>query len=148
MTVDEQRTVAVTEARHWLGAMFHMNALLPYQAIDCGRLPWAVYSAVGITVPDLPSHWPKDFMFHRMAAGEPYLALIQQALVEVDAPLPGDLAVFKPLRSNCFSHAALVVEWPVVIHACAHVHRVIEGRADEWPLSGQPVRFFSPFGIK
>lgn len=148
MTGIEQRITVVTEARRWLGARFHLNALLPYRAIDCGRLPWAVYTAVSLTVPDLPPHWPKDFMLHRMAASEPYIALIQQKLVEVDTPLPGDLAVFKPLCSNCFSHAALVVEWPTVIHACADFHRVVEGCAEQWPLNGQPVRFFSPFSIK
>ena len=75
-------------------------------------------------------------MCHAMADTEPYIALIQQELVEVGVPLPGDLAVFKPLRSNCFSHAALVSAWPMVIHASSDIHCVVETSATEWPLRG------------
>jgi hypothetical protein len=125
-----------------------MNANLCQVGTDCGRFPHSVLKSAGIAVPDLPTHWPRDFMCHAMADAEPYIALIQQALVEVDAPLPGDLAVFKPPRSRCFSHAALVSDWPMVIHASSDHRRVVESLATEWPLAGCPVRFFSPFGAK
>jgi cell wall-associated NlpC family hydrolase len=82
-----------------------------------------------------------------MADTEPYLALIRQKFAEVDAPLPGDLAVFKPLRSRCYSHAAIVVQWPDIIHARGVGARpqVEEGKAGMWPLDGAIVKFFSPF---
>jgi cell wall-associated NlpC family hydrolase len=88
-------------------------------------------------------------MCHAMADSEPYIALIRQNLVEVFCcdPLPGDLAVFKPLRSRCYSHAAIVVDWPTVIHARGvGVHPQVEiATAKEWPLAGSPVRIFTPF---
>jgi cell wall-associated NlpC family hydrolase len=147
MIESEQRTAIVEEARQWIGSRFAMNASVRGVAADCGRLPHAVYGACGITVPDLPRHWPRDFMCNKMADSEPYLALIQQAMVEVQVPLAGDLAVFKPVRSRCFSHAAIVVQWPKVIHARGvGAHPQVESAsALEWPLAGCPVRFFSAF---
>jgi cell wall-associated NlpC family hydrolase len=141
------RIFVIREAQHWIGTKFSMNACLRGVGVDCGRFPYAVYHACGIDVPVLPNHWPRDFMCHSMADAEPYLSLIQQKLSLIDTPLPGDLAVFKPLRSRCYSHAAIVVEWPRVVHArgVGSHPQVEEGSADQWPLAGSQVLFFSPF---
>ena len=141
------RLKVVQEAQNWRGTPFHMNACLRGIGVDCGRFPYAVYSACGIPVPELPAHWPHDFMQHRMANGEPYLSLIQQKFTPINTPSPGDLAVFKPLRSRCYSHAAIVVEWPKVVHArgVGANPQVEESSSDQWPLAGSQVLFFSPF---
>ena len=147
MTESEHRAAVVAEAKTWIGTRFSMNANLKQVGTDCGRFPRSVLAACGVPVPDLPSHWPRDFAQHAMADSEPYIALIQQALVEVDLPEPGDLAVFKPLRSRCYSHAAIVVQWPNFIHArgVGGHPQVEEGVAGEWPLEQSLVRFFSAF---
>jgi cell wall-associated NlpC family hydrolase len=149
MTESEQRAAVVAEAISWASTPFHMNGTIkgPRGGVDCGRYPALVYRACGLTVPDLPAHWPRDFCCHAMADADPYIALIQQALVEVEVPLPGDLAVFKPLRSRCYSHAAIVVGWPNFIHArgVGGHPQVEEGVAGAWPLELAAVRFFSPF---
>jgi hypothetical protein len=39
-----------------------------------------------------------------------------EALAEsVETPLPGDIALFQ--FGRCVSHGALVIEWPLVLHA-------------------------------
>lgn len=140
------RECIIRVAESFIGTPFHLNSERLGVGIDCGRFPHAVYSQVGIVVPDLPSHWPRDFMCNAMADSEPYLAIIRQAFNEVVSAQPGDLAVFKPLRSRCFSHAAIVVEWPIVIHArgVGSAPKVERGYANQWPLAGSPVLFFSP----
>ena len=126
-----------------------MNACIRGVGVDCGRFPYAVYAACGLGVPSLPPHWPRDFMCHAMADSEPYIQLVRDKLVAVDdgPPLPGDLALFRPHRSRCFSHSAIVIDWPTVIHARGvGVHPQVEiASAKEWPLLGSPVRIFSPF---
>jgi cell wall-associated NlpC family hydrolase len=137
----------VAEAASWLGTKFKMNGALKGVGVDCGRFPHLVYFACGLNVPPLPPHWPRDFMLHRMAGGEPYIKLILTKLVEVKVPLPGDLAVFKPHLSNCYSHAGIVVQWPQIIHArgIGSYPKVEVCKYGDWPLDTCPVRFFSPF---
>ena len=147
MSESERRALIIAEAKTWIGVRFHMNGD-SMAGIDCGRFPKQVLEAAGIPVGNLPHHWPRDFMCHKMAEGEPYLTLIQRDLVEVPAPLPGDLAVFKPAHSRCFSHAAIVIDWPRIIHARGVGGHpcVEESTANDWPLGAlTPVRFFSPF---
>ncbi len=55
-------------------------------------------------------------------------------------PLAGDVAVFRFGRT--FSHGAIVVEWPVVIHAYWAVGRVVWGDAARYPLAGRRGPFF------
>lgn len=141
------RMGVIVEALSWQGTAFRMNASIKRVGIDCGRFPHAVYGACGISVPELPRHWPKDFMCHAMADSEPYLAIIASGMNEVAMPEPGDLAVFKPIRSRCYSHAAIVLDWPHVIHARGIGHRpqVEIGSALEWPFDQiEPVKFFTP----
>ena len=143
---EDWRLSVIAEARLWCGARFSMNACVPRKIVDCGRLPAEVYRAVGIVVPEMPRHWPRDFMFGSLADSEPYLSIVSQAFNEVESSEPGDLALFMPLRSRCFSHAAIIVRWPEVIHArgVGLYPQVEPGRADKWPLAGSQVKFFSP----
>jgi len=148
MTELERRADIVAEALSWVDTPFRMNACIRGVGVDCGRFPRAVLSACGVVVPELPPHWPRDFMHHKMAISEPYLDLLQTALSEVSVPLPGDVALFKAHQSLCFSHAAIVIDWPRIIHARGIGSHpcVEESTASAWPLgAGIPVRFFSAF---
>ena len=64
---------------------------------------------------------------------------------EVEAPEPGDVALFK--FGRCFSHSAIVTDWPLMIHAW-NTGGVLRGDASQPMLAGRPVRFFSPFGAE
>ena len=54
----------------------------------------------------------------------------------------GDVALFR--FGRCFSHGAIVVDWPTVIHAW-HVGGVMLTDVKQPLLVSRPVRFFSPF---
>ena len=55
-------------------------------------------------------------MHHRDA--ELYLEGLLRYTREIPGgPLPGDIVLWK--FGRCFSHGAIVIEWPTVIHACA-----------------------------
>jgi len=57
-------------------------------------------------------------------------------------PLPGDIALFRFGRT--YSHGAVVIRWPRVVHAYWSIG-VVYGDARLHPLVGRPVRFFTPF---
>jgi cell wall-associated NlpC family hydrolase len=58
-------------------------------------------------------------------------------------PQPGDIALFK--FGRVFSHGAVVVAWPRLIHAYWAIG-VVWGDAALHPLKRREVRFFTPFG--
>lgn len=106
----------------------------------------AAYEAAGI-VPaglDIPDY-PQDIMFH--SDDDRYLAAVLDYCDEVDEPVPGGIALFKFGRA--WSHGAIVINWPIVIHAYAQMGEVIEMSVmDDMRLARRPVRFFSPRGAK
>ena len=109
-----QRAAIIAEARSWLGTPYHHEARIKGVGVDCAQILVGVYSAVGlIEAFDIP-HYPVDWNLHRDE--ERYLGLLRRHTREIAGPpLPGDLAVWR--FGRCFSHGAIVVEWPVVIHA-------------------------------
>ena len=83
-----------------------------------------------------------DWHMHRDA--ERYMeGLLGYARPIEGPPLPGDIALFR--FGRVFSHGAIVVEWPRLIHAYWSIG-VVWGDATLYPLKERDVRFFSPFG--
>src|SRR5207237_8773550 len=64
----------------------------------------------------------QDWMLHR--SDEPYLGIVQRhALAITDPPAAaGDFALYH--FGRCWSHGAIVLEWPLIIHAVVQ-HGVI-----------------------
>ncbi len=145
-TPDEtgSRFRAVEEARRWVGVPFVMNGMTwdgPGRGgIDCSRLALAAYRAAGFDLPTNFPHFRADWGLH--ANEERLLAILERYLRYVAAPAMGDLAVFRLGRA--FSHCALVVRWPQVIH-------VLSGKTCEYadasktPLARLETRFMSPW---
>ena len=78
---------------------------------------------------------------HRDA--ERYMEGLLQYAHEIDGPPePGDVALFR--FGRCYSHGAIVVEWPRLIHAYWDVGRRL-GKRRAGAAARPPVRFFSPF---
>jgi hypothetical protein len=77
--------------------------------------PLAVYQECGV----LPREYrpPQDSVqWHLHRNEELYLNEIEKFVTETDAPpQPADFIVFRFGRT--FSHGAIVVDWPIVIHA-------------------------------
>lgn len=135
-------------ARTWLGTPYVHMARVIGSGVDCAMMPLKVYSEAGlirevtvegdpsphqrelagtptgVTDPDIP-YYPPDWHLHRDA--ERYLEKVTELVTErggaeLDAsatPRPGDFILIKFARA--YSHGAIVIDWPICIHA--HLHR-------------------------
>lgn len=109
----EQRAAVVAAAQGWLRTPFHHAARVKGVGVDCLQLLIAVYSEVGL-IPEVdPGHYPWDWHMHK--SEERYLAGVAQFAVQTSDPQPGDIALFT--FGKCVSHAAIVIDWPRVVHA-------------------------------
>lgn len=151
----EERQLVVSIARTWLRTPFHHRTGLKGVGVDCAFLVCRAFEeAALIPKVDIP-YYPNDWHLHQSA--ERYMALIiSKHAAEVPPPparqpLPGDVVLFR--FGKCFSHGAIVVAWPQIIHA--YVGRGCEyedvGRAEWLHTIGEgsekgkprPMRFFS-----
>jgi cell wall-associated NlpC family hydrolase len=124
------RAALVAAAERWLRTPYQHSARLHGVAVDCVNLLCAVYEEAGLTDYVEPGFYRSDWMLHR--AEERFLmGILEARLHEVARPLPGDIALFR--YGRCFSHGAIVVEWPRVIHAFAGLG-VVHGDAAKHPL--------------
>lgn len=110
----EERQAVIKEATSWLGTNFHHQGRVKGAGVDCVGILLEVYSEVGVISEYSPDYYPQDWMLHR--DDERYLREMLKFAHEIDGPpKPADVAMFKFART--FSHAAIVVEWPVCIHS-------------------------------
>lgn len=139
------RKALIRAAESWLGTPFHHFARVRGAGVDCVNLICAVYEAAGLIEPVVLPFYHLDWYLHR----EEELMLhgiLEHHARSVDAPLCGDIAVFR--WGRCYAHAAIVEEWPSVIHAFAALGGVVRGDATKYPLldnggKPRPVKFYS-----
>ena len=140
MSAAELRAADVAEAQSWIGTPFHHAARVKGAGVDCLMLLAEVYERAGVSAHIEPPFYVPDWHLHREA--ERYSEGLLHYAREIAAPLPGDIALFRFGRT--FSHGAIVIEWPRLIHAYWAIG-VVWGDANLHPLKGRPVRFFTPF---
>ncbi len=141
MTESEERAAVVAEARKWLGTPYHHAARVRGAGCDCMTLLLETFSAVGlVSGVELPEY-TKDWNLHRSA--EIYLDGLFPHAARVDEPKTGDIAMYRFGRA--VSHAALVVEWPEIIH-CQAPSGVILADGEKGLLSGRLHGFYSHWG--
>lgn len=147
MVEAEARAAIVAEARSWIGTPYHHHAAIKGVGTDCAMILNAVYSSVGLIPPvSIPEYSPQWFM-HQSA--ELYMDQVLARAKETDAPLPGDVALWKVGR--CFAHGAIVVDpgWPAIIHAYKPAGIVLEANGTDAALAqhksgkAREVRFFT-----
>lgn len=139
---DPRRAAVVAEAESWIGTNFHHAARVKGAGVDCLHLLAEVYARCGLIEHVEPGYYPADWHLHREA--ERFLdGLLRYAREIAGPPLPGDVALFR--YGRVFSHGAIVVAWPRLIHANFAAGCVCWGDAEAEPLKGRPVRFFSVF---
>lgn len=124
------RTAIVDSAVSWLGTRWHHNQCVKGAGVDCGRFIHSAYLEAGLVDPADFGQYQADWMLHR--SEERYLAWVEKYLDRVDAPLPGDVVVWR--YGHCFSHGAIVVDWPRVIHSYRPERSVCWADADRGPL--------------
>lgn len=113
MPASSSRDAVVQETLTWLSTPFHHAARIKGVGVDCAQLLIAVYHAAGLT-PDIdPGYYAQDWFLHERR--ERIIEIVEQFMVPTSTPDCGDVALFRYGRS--VSHAAIIVEWPEVIHA-------------------------------
>ena len=136
--IDAERAAVIAEARSWLRTPYHHMGRVKGAGVDCATLLAEVYARAGVIAPVVIPFYPPDWHLHRDA--ERYLGFVLEHARELrfashdgsrledsalaGAPLPADLALWR--FGRCFSHGAIVVEWPLVIHAYAGKGCVLE----------------------
>jgi cell wall-associated NlpC family hydrolase len=128
--------IIVAEARRWLGVRYHPGAdlLAPGDkgGVDCAMLLVRVFCDLGL-VPNLdPRPYPPDWHLHR--GEERFLGWITDRATRVDAPQPGDVALFR--YGRCVSHGGIVdcIEPDItMIHASLSAGVVERAEIRAWP---------------
>lgn len=140
------RAAVLRAAEGWLRTPYHPGARVKGAGVDCLMLLAAVYEEAGVTGPIAPPPYPPDWHLHRGA--ERYLNGVLQYAREIPGPPdgpdppPGDAVLFR--FGRCFAHGAIVIDWPLLIHAYVG-EGVTYARAGDGKLAGRATRFFSPF---
>ncbi len=145
--IQRERALVVDEARAWLRTPYHHMGRVKGAGVDCATLLAECYARAGL-IPslDIP-FYPLDWHLHRDA--ERYLGFVLDHATEIDKlPQPGDVALWR--FGRCFAHGAIVVDWPLVIHAHAGRGCVLEdvSKANWLTQLGRgggtrPVKFFT-----
>lgn len=109
-----QRQAVVAEALGWIGTPYHTGARVKHHGADCLTFVVQVYENVGLIPPYKIPHYPQDWHLH--SDDERYMNGVREFCDEVPGPpLPADVVLFRFGRS--YSHGAIVIEWPRIIHA-------------------------------
>jgi cell wall-associated NlpC family hydrolase len=137
------REQVVAEALAWRGTPWHHAGRVKHAGVDCGMFPAEVYERCGVLPHLEPGPYAHDAMLHQR--DERFLALVEVHARQVEAPGPGDLVLWR--FGRCFSHAAIVISWPTIIHAYIPAGGVELGDAlADTDLARRPCVFFSPWG--
>ncbi len=146
------RDTVITEAQSWLRTPWAHAQRVKGAGVDCGQFIIGVFVGAGLVPHFDTGDYPADWMMHRTE--ERFLGFVEQHLDRVAAPLPGDVAVWR--YGHTFSHGAIVVDWPAVIHAYRRERGVVWGDASKGELArehlagggsaAREVRFYSIAG--
>lgn len=137
------REEVVNEALTWEGTPYHHHGRIKGVGVDCAQLPAAVYEAVGL-IPHVNPKYSEQWMMSRDE--ELYLSYVFPHAREItrDQIGPGDFVIWRWGRT--FSHGAIVIEPPMVLHAVISAGSVVRANMDEEEeLRRRPARFFTVF---
>lgn len=125
----------LAEARTWMGTPWHHEGAIKGAGVDCAMLLVKVFSAAGAIAEFDPRPYPIDHMMH--SGDERFLGWLEKHAdpVTTDHPQPADVLVYRVGR--CFSHGAIVTEWPYIIHAFRDERAVVISRFDVGRLASR-----------
>lgn len=133
-----RRQAVIDEAMTWLGTPWIHAAAVKGAGIDCAHFLLEVHAECGLIERFTPEYYPQDFALH--SPDERFLRVVERFTTPVAVPGPGDVAVWK--FGRCFSHAAIIIEWPRIIHALRGEGVVLDS-AENPELINRKVRFFT-----
>ena len=142
----EQRAAVVAEARSWIATKYHNCADLKGVGVDCGMLIVRVFCDTGLLPPFDPRPYPPDWHLHR--SEEKYLEFVRRHGAKVDAPQPGDIAMFQ--FGRCQAHSGIVtVATPLtIVHAYQPSRCVLEDEVARDANLAKRLRGFFSFWAK
>lgn len=127
------RAAILAEAMTWLRTPWHHAARVKGAGVDCAQFLIAVYAAVGLVPEFAPEAYPADWHLHR---DEPrFLANLLRYADPVEAPAPGDVAMFQYGRHAAHGSIVIDANRPAIIHAWRD-----EGMVTVTDLSVSPLR--------
>lgn len=147
--IERQKVVKV--ARSWERTPYRHMGRVKGAGADCLTLLAETFEEAGLVPKIEIPFYPQDWMHHRDA--ERYLeGLLEHAKEIKGPPKPGDIVLWK--FGRCYSHGAIVIEWPLIIHASAGTNIHLEDASklqslcfigENVPGKGnpRPVKFFS-----
>jgi NlpC/P60 family putative phage cell wall peptidase len=136
-----QRTAVIAEAQSWLETPWHHAACVKGAGVDCGWFIYAVFLECGLIAPTAIDTYPRDWALHNTE--ERYLEVVERYAQRIESPQAGDIVVFK--NGNTFSHGAIVVDYPRLIHAQVGCG-VCYADAGCGKLAGRDAVYYSVFG--
>lgn len=143
MNLPENKRIAViTEAKSWLRTPWHHNASLKGIGVDCAQFLIEVFVNVGLIERPVIPPYARDRAAH--SDTQTILAIMREFTRETDDPEQGDLVVFEFGRT--YSHCAIVIDYPRVIHAQIS-DGVVMADANNSVLRGHSRRFYSIEGL-
>jgi len=106
--------------------------------VDCAMFPLEVFREAGLIGEVEVPFYPPDWHLHR--SEEIYVGIVQRVASEVEAPQPGDFVLYQFGRT--WSHGAIVLEWPLLIHAVVQHGVILSDGEKDGMLVGRRKRFF------
>ena len=123
------RNLIVTEARSWIGTPYHNCADIKGVGCDCGMLLVRVFVDLKLIPPFDPRPYTADWHLHR--SEERYLDSLLSRAKKIDAPLPGDVVLFRV--GHCYSHGGVVTRTRplTIVHAFWPAQIVLEEAVEQ-----------------
>ena len=134
-----QREAAIKEASTWIRTPWYHRGKIKGSGVDCVQFIVQVYQRIGALGEVVIDDYAQEWALHRHE--QKLLAHLRVYAHAVDKPRPADLAVYHYGRS--FSHVALVVDWPRVIHANREQGEVSYDDGEQGVLADRAVQFWS-----
>ena len=160
-SMEAERRLIVTIASSWLGTPYHHMGRIKGVGADCAMFPLEVYREAGLLPEFEIPFYPQDWHLHR--SEELYLDIVERYAIEnteppavaggalTNAPAagytpagsakPGAFVLYQFGRT--WSHGAIVIEWPLIIHAVVQHGVILSDGEKEGMLVGRKRRFFS-----
>lgn len=137
---DQERALVVKLAKEWLKTPWQHKQMCKGAGVDCAMYPLAVYREAGLIGEiDVP-YYPADWHLHK--SEELYLGVVERWSHEIFIlPKPGDFVLYKYGRA--YSHGAIVIAWPLIIHSVMGIGVTLSDGEKEGCIVGRDRRYFT-----
>jgi cell wall-associated NlpC family hydrolase len=140
----------VALARAWIGTPYVLGAHVRGAGVDCATLIAEYLIECGFAQREDLGIYSHDWFCH--TSEERYVrGLLRHSVQTIEGicrgaveAAPGDIALFRVVRSRVYNHGAIVTEWPLGVHAFGE--RVSEVDLTKHRITGfQEMAIFDPW---